>query len=249
MPDHGGAGSGGSTPRRTSTRDATSSRSPGGAQIPNRAGSARTGSTPGIAATRSSARAEAARTAARRRGPTRRVIDYPRRGKTGFRRWLPSWRLLLGSVLTIGALGFAAVVIAYSMTTIPKPIDFAKKQTATVYYADGKTPIGTFGIKRELVKIGDLPDFVGNAVVASEDRTFWKNSGVSLTGIGRAFLNNVRGGRQQGGSTITQQYAETYFLGANKTYVGKIKEALLALKIDQQQEKKQILENLSLIHI
>src|SRR5450756_591895 len=50
-------------------------------------------------------------------------------------------------------------------------------------HADGKTPIGTFGIKRELVKIADLPDYVGNAVVASEDRTFWKNSGVSLTGI------------------------------------------------------------------
>src|SRR5450756_767909 len=183
MPDHGGAGSGGSTPRRMSTRDATSSRSPGGARIPNRAGSARTGSTPGVAATRSSARAEAARSAARRRGPKRRVIDYPRRGKTGFRRWLPSWRLLLGSVLTIGALGFFAVVIAYATTTIPKPIDFAKKQTATIYYKDGKTPIGTFGIKRELVKIGDLPDYVGNAVVASEDRTFWKNSGVSLTGI------------------------------------------------------------------
>src|SRR5450830_309451 len=103
--------------------------------------------------------------------------------------------------------------------------------------------MGTFGVKRGLVKIGDLPDYVGTAVVASEDRTFWKNSGISLTGIGRAFLNNVRGGRQQGGSTITQQYAETYFLGTNRTYAGKIKEALLAVKIDQQQEKKQILEN------
>src|SRR5665811_1793539 len=56
-------------------------------------------------------------------------------------------------------------------------------------------------------------------------------------------LNNVRGGRQQGGSTITQQYAERYYLGTTTSYTGKFKEALLALKIDQQQEKKQILEN------
>ena len=254
MPDHGGAGSGGSTPRRTSTRGATSSRSPGGAQIPNLSrsaaptrasvgASARASTGPGSRGGRGAGSRGGRGAGSRANARKRRLFDYPRSGKTGIRRWLPSWRLVLGSVLAVGALGFGVVAAAYLTTQIPKPDDFAKAQTTTVYYSDSKTVMGTFGVKRELIKIADLPDHVGNAVVASEDRTFWKNSGVSFTGIGRALLNNVRGGRQQGGSTITQQYAERYYLGTTTSYTGKFKEALLALKIDQQQDKKQILEN------
>ena len=72
-----------------------------------------------------------------------------------------------------------------------------------------------------------LPDYVGNAVVSSEDRTFWKNSGVSITGTARAFLNNIRGGATQGGSTLTQQYAERYYTsGTTSDYLGKAKEAI-----------------------
>src|SRR5450759_5471653 len=169
MPDHGGAGSGGSTPRRTSTRGATSSRSPGGAQIPNLSRSAAptrasvgasvrastgpgsrggrgAGSRGGRGAGSRGGRGAGSRANARKR----RLFDYPRSGKAGIRRWLPSWRLVLGSVLAVGALGFGVVAAAYLTTQIPKPDDFAKAQTTTVYYSDSKTVMGTFGVKREL---------------------------------------------------------------------------------------------------
>ncbi|XCB31034.1 transglycosylase domain-containing protein [Arcanobacterium hippocoleae] len=82
-----------------------------------------------------------------------------------------------------------------------------------------------------------------NAVVASEDRTFYENNGISIKGIARALWNNIRGGATQGGSTLTQQYAERYYLGGTTSLLGKAKEAILALKIDGSQSKDEILAN------
>ncbi len=80
--------------------------------------------------------------------------------------------------------------------------------------------------------------------MASEDRTFYENAGISPTGMARALVNNLRGGATQGGSTITQQYAERYYAGQTTTdYVGKAKETLLAVKIAQSEDKQQVLGN------
>ncbi len=175
----------------------------------------------------------------------RQVLGYPRWHKRGPLRWLPSWRLVLGSILTLGFLGLGAVVVAYAMTTIPEPDEFSQAQTTTVYYADGTTEMGTFATQqREIIDISTLPEHVGNAVVSSEDRTFYENAGISPTGMARALINNLRGGPTQGGSTITQQYAERYYAGQTTTdYVGKAKETLLAVKIGQSEDKQQVLEN------
>ena len=194
-------------------------------------------------------RRSASRAAATPKRP-RRFFDYPRSGYHGLHRWLPSWRFLVGTFLTICFLGLGAVVAAYALTPIPNPADDTAKQASTVYYAnnaDGsRGPVmGTFAVqRREIVDFATLPDYVGNAVVSSEDRTFWKNSGVSITGTARAFLNNIRGGATQGGSTLTQQYAERYYTsGTTSDYLGKAKEAILALKIAREQDKKVILGN------
>ncbi|WP_146898675.1 penicillin-binding protein [Cellulomonas aerilata] len=175
----------------------------------------------------------------------RQVLGYPQWRRTGIRRWLPSWRLVLGSLLTLGFLGIGAVAVAYAMTTIPEPDEFTQAQTTTVYYADGATVMGTFATQtREIVDIATLPEHVGHAVVASEDRTFYENAGISPTGMTRALINNLRGGATQGGSTITQQYAERYYAGQTTTdYVGKAKEALLAVKIGQSEDKEEVLGN------
>src|SRR5699024_5818466 len=117
-------------------------------------------------------------------------------------------------------------------------------QSTTVYYADGETEMGQFAtVRRTIIDTGELPDHVGNAIVASEDRRFYTNAGVDPIGIARAFINNVTGGKRQGGSTITQQYVERYYTGENLGYRGKAKEAILALKIDRQQPKEEILGN------
>ena len=180
----------------------------------------------------------------------RRFFDYPRHGLHGLHRWLPSWRFLLGAFLTVCFLGLGAVVAAYALTPIPNPADDTAQQASTVYFAnnaDGTRgpAMGTFAVKRrEIVDFAILPAYVGNAVVAGEDRTFWDNSGVSITGTARAFLNNIRGGATQGGSTLTQQYAERYYTsGTTSDYIGKAKEAMLALKIARTQDKKVILGN------
>ncbi|MGN8244326.1 transglycosylase domain-containing protein [Cellulomonas soli] len=182
----------------------------------------------------------------------RRFFDYPRSGYKGLHRWLPSWRFMLGSFLTGVFLVAGALVAAYAKVQPPLPSAEIFSETTTVYYADtlnadgSTTPgavMGTFAEqKREIVDFSTLPEYVGNAVVASEDRTFFTNSGVDIKGIGRALLNNVSGGDTQGASTLTQQYVERYYV--NKTtsdYLGKFNEALLAVKISRQESKDEIL--------
>jgi len=173
-----------------------------------------------------------------------RFWNYPRPNKGPVARWLPSWRFLLASILGIGILGIGIFIAAYLLIDVPEPEDVATAESTTVYYADGETEMGQFAtIRRHIIDTSELPDHVGDAIVASEDRRFYSNAGVDPVGIVRAFINNITGGKRQGGSTITQQYVERYYTGDNLGYRGKFKEAILALKIDRQQSKEQILGN------
>lgn len=151
---------------------------------------------------------------------------------------------VLGIIGALLALGIGAFAYLYATTEIPQPESIAVAENTTVYYADGTTPIGTFSEQnREIIDCSVLPDYVGQAVVASEDRSFYTNRGIDLVGITRAFWNNLTTGSRQGGSTITQQYAERYYLGETTSYLGKAREAILALKIAQAQDKDQVLCN------
>ncbi|MCS4485150.1 penicillin-binding protein [Gleimia sp. 6138-11-ORH1] len=160
-----------------------------------------------------------------------------------------SWgkRIFKGILLT-GVAGFTLSVLvfvfAYITTKVPEPGEFALAQNTTVYYADGETQMGTFGeLNRTIIDANTLPKHVGHAVVASEDRSFYTNSGIDLWSIGRAAYNNLKGGPLQGGSTLSQQYVERYYLDTTTGYWGKFKEAILALKINRQQSKEEILGN------
>lgn len=178
-----------------------------------------------------------------RKGKVRRR-RYPRPGKGPILRFLPSLRTVFLSFTALFVLLAGILVAGYYFIKVPNPEEFALAQTTTVYYADGTTKIGTFSqVDREIVSLRSLPKHVSQAVIASEDRKFYENSGVDFRGIARAAWNNLQGKPRQGGSTLTQQYVENYYTGTNKTYLGKIKEIMLALKIDQQQSKNQILEN------
>ncbi|SDR93155.1 Membrane carboxypeptidase (penicillin-binding protein) [Paraoerskovia marina] len=178
--------------------------------------------------------------------PRRRFVNYPRSHVKSFRRWLPSWRVLVGTMLAGMALVAGVVIAAYNTITVPLASDLTKFEASTVYFDDGETEMGKLFASdgnREIVEYDSLPDYVGNAVVASEDRTFWTNSGIDLRGIARAAVNNLTGGERQGASTLTQQYAERYYMGTTTDYVGKFREAILALKITNTQEKDDILGN------
>nr|WP_246256751.1 transglycosylase domain-containing protein [Isoptericola halotolerans] len=141
------------------------------------------------------------------------------------------------------ALGAGLFFAAWTSTEIPDNLDDVENQATTVYYGNGNE-VGSYStIKRELVDYDTLPAYVGDAVVASEDATFWTNGGVDFRGIARAAMNNVTGsGGRQGASTLTQQYVEQYYLGRTQDYLGKAKEAIIALKIARDQSKELVLE-------
>lgn len=166
------------------------------------------------------------------------------RGQNAQKKKRPLGKYILFSLLGLIIAGIAGLGIAYAAIEIPSPESMALSQKTTVYYNDGKTAIGSFQQQnRQIISCSTLPDYVGNAVVASENRTFWSDSGIDLRGIARALVNNITTGSRQGGSTITQQYAERYYLGQTESYLGKLKEAILALKIAQTQDKSTVLCN------
>ena len=138
--------------------------------------------------------------------------------------------------------GIVALAVVYQRTTIPQPGQDAEKQVAVVYYSDGKTEMGRIGpVNRQNVELSQVPRKVQYAFLSAEDRNFYDNNGVSPTGIVRAAWVGVRGGAQQGGSTITQQYVKNYFLTQDRTVGRKIKEIIISVKIDRKYTKQQIL--------
>jgi membrane peptidoglycan carboxypeptidase len=171
-------------------------------------------------------------------------VDYPRQAHHGIRRYIPSFKQVVG----LGALSFLALVavvgVAYARTPIPSVNELTAAQTTVVYYSDGKSEIGRYGDQNRInVTLDQVPDHVQKAVLAAEDRSFYQNRGISPTGIARAFWNNVKGGSKQGGSTITQQYAKNAFLSQQRTYTRKAKEFFIAVKLDQRDDKNKILED------
>lgn len=168
-------------------------------------------------------------------------------GRAGWRLWV--FRILKWGSISAVAMGILAVLgiwFAYSRTPIPEPNDFMQKQVSIVYYADGKTEMGRIigdDGNRQSVKLSDVPQAVQNAHLAAEDRTFYQNNGVSVGGLLRAVKTSITGEAQVGGSTITQQYVKNYYLTSERTLSRKGKEILLAVKIDNEQSKQQILEN------
>lgn len=173
-----------------------------------------------------------------------RFWNYPRPYRTGWRAWVPSWRVVVGTMLAGISLAVGLVYAGYTSYAIPEEGQDVGNQTTTVYYADGTTVMGEFAaLDRVIVDPAQMPnwDLLTGALVASEDQTYWENSGIDPVGIVRAALNNAMGKPQQGGSTITQQYVEQYY-GSGKTYKDKLREVFLAYKVTQAQEKDVIIE-------
>lgn len=146
-----------------------------------------------------------------------------------------------------GGLGFIAVasifIYAYFTVSIPNPNAYVNSQTTIIQYSNGDE-IGRLGAQnRTIVPLANIPLNMRRAVLAAEDHNFYSERAFSITGIARAVLNNLRGGALQGGSTITQQYAKTAFLTPAQNIQRKIKELVIAIKLEQQLSKDQILEN------
>lgn len=151
--------------------------------------------------------------------------------------------LAVAAVLGGLALGAVALSVAYpNLPDIGSLTDYRPKLPMRVYSAD-EVLIGEFGEeRRQFVPISEVPQVMQQAVLAIEDARFYEHSGVDYIGIVRAGLANVNESRSQGASTITMQVARNFYLPTEKTLTRKIYEILLALKIESQLSKAQILE-------
>lgn len=139
--------------------------------------------------------------------------------------------------------GASLAVGTYYVDSVPTPAQLELPESTTVYYADGKTPMAKLGTEnRTILAFDEMNDAVKQAIVAAEDQTFWTNEGVDFGSVLRAAKNNVTGGQIQGASTITQQYARIAADLKGVTYSRKLREAVIAWKLDDKYSKQQILE-------
>ncbi|KFG08203.1 MULTISPECIES: transglycosylase domain-containing protein [Streptomyces] len=169
--------------------------------------------------------------------------EYPRPGRTDWRRWVPSWRQSLGAAgLAVGASGMF-LTVAYAATDIPADLNtFATQQDNVYFWSDGTPMARTGWVRRQAMPLKDVPEDVRWAVLAAENSSFYSDPGISFSGITRALVRTVGEGDTQGGSTITQQYVKNVYLSQDRSLGRKFDEAMIALKLDNQMSKDEILE-------
>ncbi|MGE5739663.1 MAG: penicillin-binding protein 1A [Betaproteobacteria bacterium] len=151
---------------------------------------------------------------------------------------------MIGGLAVVGAL-LGAFVLALLWPTLP-PLDaltdYQPKIPLRVVAADGDL-LGEFGEERRaIVRIGEVPDVMKHAILAAEDERFYQHGGVDYLSVLRAAFANVTAGTQQGAGTITMQVARNFFLTREKTVSRKLREVLLAWKIEASLPKDEILE-------
>jgi len=151
--------------------------------------------------------------------------------------------LVCGMIVT-ALIALSITLIYPTLPSLEKITDYKPIQPLRIYSAD-QYLIGEFGEERRaFTKIDKIPKQMQDAVIAIEDRRFYSHGGVDFKGILRAARNNLSGRSHEGASTITMQVAKNFFTGPNRkrNIITKIKEALLAIKIEKALEKDQILE-------
>ncbi|MCB1784241.1 MAG: penicillin-binding protein [Alphaproteobacteria bacterium] len=171
----------------------------------------------------------------------KRTKNTRRRKRRSILGFLFKWTFILG---IWGMLGLAGILAWYAqdLPDITNTAAFERKSSIIVKAADGST-IARYGeLKGKSVSVNDLPPYLVEAVIATEDRRFYSHPGVDILGIARAMATNLLKGRLvQGGSTITQQLAKNLFLTHDRKLKRKIQEAMLALWLERELTKDEIL--------
>ena len=160
------------------------------------------------------------------------------------RGWLQRGLIVVSTlvVLMLLALLVALAVVTPQLPDTASLSNYKPKQPLRVYTADG-VEIAGFGSERRVYqRIDQFPQLMKDSLLAVEDTRFYSHYGVDPIGILRAVVAIASGGRTQGGSTVTQQVARTFFLNRSKTLDRKFREALLSFKIESQLSKDQVLE-------
>jgi penicillin-binding protein 1A len=139
------------------------------------------------------------------------------------------------------ALGAILTYYAYDLPDVDEAMAVDRRPGLTLLSAAGVVIATSGDLYGEAIQIGDLPDYLPQAVMATEDRRFYSHFGIDVIGLGRALVTNVFAGRiRQGGSTLTQQVAKNLFLSPERSIKRKVQELLLALWLEHKFTKDQI---------
>ncbi len=173
---------------------------------------------------------------------------HKRRRKRHWKRRLRRWAIrsvaLASVMLGLGLFAFAGLIVYYG-ADLPETSElehYTPPQVTRILARDGTLLAESFTERRTVVAIEQIPKVMKLAVLAAEDATFYEHEGLNYFGILRALIVNLKAGRaRQGGSTITQQVIKNVLLTPERTFERKIKELILARRIEQELSKEQIL--------
>ncbi|MGK6354498.1 penicillin-binding protein 1A [Sphingomonas sp. DT-207] len=171
--------------------------------------------------------------------------DFGELGGFFARLWHRRWFRILGGLALLGLLMIIALwlFVARDLPSVDKLRSYEPPLPTNVRSADG-TPIHSYARERRVqLSYPEYPKQLVNAFLSAEDKTFFSHHGVDIPGIVSAVINNLTsGGRPVGASTITQQVAKNLVVGNEVSYVRKLREAILAWRIEDTLTKEQILE-------
>ena len=168
-------------------------------------------------------------------GKTPHSTSSERSGK-----WL--WVIVIVTAVVAGVAAGASVALFSDLPQIRGLEHFAPNAITRIYSADGHLLTELFAEHRQPVAFEDIPPDLITALLATEDRQFYRHSGVDLKGIARAIVKDVLAGEfVEGASTITQQLSKTLFLTPQKNLMRKLKEAVLSIQIERRYTKEEIL--------
>ncbi len=176
-----------------------------------------------------------------RRGSRRRSSGGPERRRGGIVRTLVRWTMLACVWAVIGVT-VLVIYYAFDLPDVDTLYDLKRRPEISMVDGAGGRLVSYGDIYRQALRIQDLPKYLPQAVIATEDRRFYTHFGIDPWGMGRAMVVNLMAGRvRQGGSTITQQLAKNVFLTHERSIKRKVQEFLLALWLEHKFSKDQIL--------
>ena len=147
--------------------------------------------------------------------------------------------IILSSSITIGGIYF---YLSRDLHKISSLTDYRPPIITTVYSDDNRKIAEFYNERRIVIPLSEMPRMLLDAFIAAEDARFFKHKGIDFLSIIRAYFKNIEAGTiVQGGSTITQQVTKSFLLTPEKNYTRKIKEVILAYRIDKKFTKEEIL--------
>ncbi|MEU1506379.1 transglycosylase domain-containing protein [Kitasatospora sp. NPDC005748] len=166
----------------------------------------------------------------------------PRRPKrTGWRRLIPTWRMSLLGLAAALLLGVGLFALGIALVKVPDAHAAATAQSNTWLYQDGSVVARTGQTNRQNVGLDKVSPAAQHAALAAEDRNFYHEGAVNVSGLVRAAVNTAKGEGTQGGSTITQQYVKNTYLNQKQSVTRKVKELFIAIKVDATETKDAVL--------